>query len=1021
MGQLGTYLLLFGLAVSGFGVIAAAVGAKTGRPGLVESARRSAFALIAVMLAANATMMTALLSNDFAIRYVAENSARETPTFFKALSLWAADDGSLLLWNLILAGFIAAVALRFRRDRPGTFSYALAVLFSVQVFYLILVNGPARPFGGLASPPADGRGPAPLLQNYPLMAVHPPFLYLGFIGFTVPFAFGIAALLAGENSGQWISIIRRWTLVVWCFLTVGLVLGALWSYSVLGWGGYWAWDPVENVALLPWLTSTAFLHSVMLQERRGMAKLWNIALVIGAFALMTFGTFLTRGNVLSSVHAFAQTSVGPAYLIFLAVVLLAGFGLVVWRLPSLRTAPSLTSAISREGAFVANNVLLLAATVIILLGTAFPLLVQAVSGQQITIGGPYFTSSIGPVFLLILLLAGTAPLLPWRATNRSRALRRLRVPALAAAAVMVVTAVAGVHKPVAIAGFGLAALVFVTSGQEILATLAIGRRAHPAGVLRALIRGRRRCAAMVVHLGLALVAAGIMASSTLGQQAQVTLKTGQSTVFGGQILRYEGLRTVRQPQRTVLTTTLSVTSPSGAQAGTLDPSINLYPASTEPIGSPSIHRGLIWDVYASLITLQDDGATATFRLYRNPGVNWLWFGGLVMALGGVGAAWPTRRRRKAGDKRPAGRQVRACFRRSWRPVKRRVRLLAVVVVAVAGIVTLLATGLGRDPSVIASPLVGHRAPNFTLPQFDGPPLTLSKLRGQIVVLNFWASWCTECKTEQAALDRTWQHFQNSGVVVVGVDFEDATGDARNYAQSAGVTYPIVEDANSAHRTHLWLARSAGDLRGEPVGPYCQPPDRAGRLGPADQRDQLAAGCEPAVTAAGSRLRVRAGAPGFVVLLALVAGLAALIFVAVRGNPVPSRAQEVQQLAASLHCPICKDLSVADSPAPLAQEMRQEIAQKLSAGESPDQIRAGFVAAYGDSVLMTPPRQGLPGVAYYLPWLVLLAGVVAAVTLLRRWLHAARAAPAGAGSPRLSESQQRALARAVAQLRAEEPG
>ena len=232
------------------------------------------------------------------------------------------------------------------------------------------------------------------------MAVHPPFLYLGFIGFTVPFAFGIAALLAGEGSGQWISLIRRWTLVVWCFLTVGLLLGALWSYSVLGWGGYWAWDPVENVALLPWLTATAFLHSVMLQERRGMARLWNIALVIGAFALMTFGTFLTRGNVLSSVHAFAQTSVGPAYLAFLALVLLAGFGLVAWRLPTLRTPASLTSAISREGAFVANNVLLLAATVIILLGTTFPLVVQAISGQQITIGGPYFTSSVGPVFLL---------------------------------------------------------------------------------------------------------------------------------------------------------------------------------------------------------------------------------------------------------------------------------------------------------------------------------------------------------------------------------------------------------------------------------------------------------------------------------------------------------------------------------------------------------------------------------------------------------------------------------------------
>jgi len=663
MGQLGTYLLLFGLAVSGYGLLAAAVGAKTGRPALVESARRCAFGLLATVAAANATMLAALLTNDFAIRYVADNSARETPTFFKALSLWAADDGSLLLWNLILAGYIAAVALRFRRDRPPTFPYALSVLFTVQVFYLILINGPARPFASLANPPADGRGPAPLLQNHPLMAVHPPFLYLGFIGFTVPFAFGIAALLAGQGSDQWVSLIRRWTLVVWCFLTVGLLLGALWSYSVLGWGGYWAWDPVENVALLPWLMSTAFLHSVMLQERRGMARLWNIALVIGAFSLMTFGTFLTRGNVLSSVHAFAQTSVGPAYLAFLALVLLAGFGLVAWRLPTLRTPASLTSAISREGAFVANNVLLLAATAIILLGTTFPLVVEAVSGQQVTIGGPYFRTSVTPVLLLILLLAGTAPLLPWRATNRSRALRRLRVPAAAAALVMIATASAGVHQVAAVAGFGLATLVFVTSGQEILSVLAIGRRGVRGGAVGALVRGRRRHAGLVrgrrrhaglvVHMGLALVAAGITASSSLGQQTQVTLKTGQSTVFGGQVLRYQGLHTDQQPQRIVLTTTVSVTNPGGGTAGTLNPRMNLYPAATEPIGSPSIRRGIVWDLYASVISLQRGGGSATFRFYRNPGVNWLWFGGLVMALGGAAAAWPGRRRRGAGDNRGA--------------------------------------------------------------------------------------------------------------------------------------------------------------------------------------------------------------------------------------------------------------------------------------------------------------------------------------------------------------------------------
>ena len=649
MGQLGAYALLLGLVLSGYGMVAAAVGAKTGRAGLVESARRTAFGLFATIVVVNVAMLVALLSNDFALRYVADNSSLETPNFFKALSLWAADDGSLLLWNLILAGYLAAVALRFRRDRPSTFPYALSVLFAVQVFYLVLVNGPARPFATLASPPADGRGPAPLLQNHPLMAVHPPFLYLGFIGFTVPFAFGIAALLSGQGSDRWVSLIRRWTLVVWCFLTIGLLLGALWSYSVLGWGGYWAWDPVENVALLPWLLSTAFLHSVMLQERRGMARLWNIALVIGAFALMTFGTFLTRGNVLSSIHAFAQTSVGPAYLIFLALVLLGGFGLLVWRLPTLRTPARLESAISREAAFVGNNMLLLTAAAIILLGTAFPLVVEAVSGEQVTVGGPYFRGAIAPVFLLVLLLAGTAPLLPWRATNRSRALRRLRVPTAAAALVIVVTAAAGVHQVMAVAGFGLATLVFVANGQEIVNGMAVGRRGGRGGALRALLRGRRRYAGLIVHVGLALVAAGITASSNLGQQSEVTLKTGQSTVFAGNVLRYQGLKTDQQAQRIVLTAPLSVTTSGGDRAGTLNARMNLYPAASEPIGSPSIQRGFVWDLYASVISLQDNGDSATFRLYRNPGVNWLWLGGLVMAIGGATAAWPIRRRPSGGD------------------------------------------------------------------------------------------------------------------------------------------------------------------------------------------------------------------------------------------------------------------------------------------------------------------------------------------------------------------------------------
>jgi cytochrome c-type biogenesis protein CcmF len=646
VSQVGRLAILLGLVVAGYGTAVAAVGARTGRPALVDSARRCAYVVLGAAVLANAAMLVALLRNDFAVRYVAENSSRSTPTFYKVLSLWAADDGSLLLWNLVLAGYVTAVALRFRRERPATFPYALSVLLAVQAFYLLVVSGPVRPFATLPDVPLDGRGPSPLLQNHPLMAVHPPFLYLGFIGFTVPFAFGIAALLAGSGGARWPAITRRWTLAVWCFLTVGLLLGALWSYSVLGWGGYWAWDPVENVALLPWLVATAFLHSSMLEERRGIGRLWNVVLVIAAFALTTFGTFLTRGNVLTSIHAFTESAVGPAYLGFLAVVLLGGFGLVAWRLPQLRAPARLDSAVSREAAFIGNNVLLLSATAIILLGTVFPMVVEAVNGDQLTIGAPYFRKALAPVFLVLLLLLGTAPLFGWQRTTGDRLVRRLRIPVLSAALVVVATALAGVRRPEALAGFGLAALAAATNLQLIGSGLARSRRGGRPGTVRALRRGRRHYAALTVHVGLAVLAAGVTTSSSLAHQAEVTLRAGQTTSFQGYRLRYDGMRTRAEAQRVVLTTSVSVTAPGGAADRPLTPRLNLYPAASEPIGSPSIHRGAVWDLYASVVALQDNGASATFRFYRNPGVSWLWLGGAVMALGGLAAAWPGDRRRR---------------------------------------------------------------------------------------------------------------------------------------------------------------------------------------------------------------------------------------------------------------------------------------------------------------------------------------------------------------------------------------
>ena len=652
MDRLGTFALSLSLAVAVYGLAAAVIGARRQRALLVESARTSAYSLFALVLAANLVMVAAILANDFSLRYVFENSSRETPVFFKVLSLWSADEGSLLLWNLILSGTIAAVAFRFRRRRPETLPWVLAVLYVVQLFYLVLVLGPTQPFAAFAVAPADGHGPLPLLQNHPLMAVHPPFLYLGFIGFTVPFAFAMAALLTGRLSDAWIRVTRRWTLASWIFLTVGLGLGALWSYGVLGWGGYWAWDPVENVALLPWLMATGLLHSVMLQERRGMLKVWNLSLAVGGFALTTFGTFLTRGSILSSVHAFAQSAVGPLYLGFLVVVLLAGFGLIAMRAWRLRTEGRFDAVLSREAAFLGNNVGLLVVTLVVLVGTIFPLFVEAVTNRQVTVGAPYFAETTAPVFLLLLFLMGVGPLLSWRRTSGARLRDRLVVPAAAGAGVMVVLAASGLRNAPVLLTLGLVAFVLVANGQEIVRGVrayarATGRGAAPS-VAPAAGRDRRRFGGYVVHCGVAVAAMAVVVSTSFAHRTDVTLSRGQTVSFAGYTLRYEGERAVRQPQREVLVADMAVAR-GGHSAGRVTPSLNLYPAASEPIGTPSIHYGVLKDLYASVVSFEGDGETATFRLYLNPGVMWLWVGLGIMALGGILAAWPGRR----GGKAPA--------------------------------------------------------------------------------------------------------------------------------------------------------------------------------------------------------------------------------------------------------------------------------------------------------------------------------------------------------------------------------
>jgi cytochrome c-type biogenesis protein CcmF len=626
VSRVGIVALALALGLAVYGSIAAVLGARRRRPLLVESSRTVSYSLLAMVVAANAAMLAALLADDFSIRYVAENSSRATPSFFKVLALWSADEGSLLLWNLVLAGYMAAVAFRFRRDRPPEFPWALAVLHGVAAFYLALVVGPAGPFESVAAVPPDGRGPLPLLQNHPLMAAHPPALYLGFIGFTVPFAFAVGAMLSRGPSALWLRVTRRWTLVSWIFLSAGLVLGALWSYGVLGWGGYWAWDPVENVALLPWLTATGFLHSAMLQERRGLVPAWNLSLIVGTFALVTLATFLTRGSILASVHAFADSLVGPMYLGFLVVILVGGFGLVVARFGRSGPPGRLDSPLSREAAFVANNFVLVSMTFLVLVGTILPLVIEAMTGQRATVGEPYFVRTAAPLFLILLLFVGVGTVLPWRRASPAEIRGCLAVPALLGSATMLGSALLGVREVEAVVGLGLAAFVAAANVSEIARRI----RGRPA---REVVRDRRRVGGLVAHLGIAVAAVAVIASS-LGSEAEVTLRPGEPAVFAGRVLRLEGIRSRVEPHRRVIVADVAV-SRHGEPDGTLTPSLNLYPGASEPIGTPAIRWSFGSDLYASLVAVDGSGERATFRLYRNPGVSWLWVGGVLVVLGGT--------------------------------------------------------------------------------------------------------------------------------------------------------------------------------------------------------------------------------------------------------------------------------------------------------------------------------------------------------------------------------------------------
>jgi cytochrome c-type biogenesis protein CcmF len=643
--ELGYALTVAALALAVYGCCVSAGGAASGRLALRRSSERAAIGVFVLTTCCILLLVYAFLTFDFSIRYVASNTNRGTPFYYRITALWGALEGSIILWAWMLSVYTLIVVAQYRRRQPEFYPWVLAVMLGIMAFFFLVMTIPAPPFARLTPIPSDGRGLNPLLEDSG-MITHPVALYLGFTGFTVPFAFAMAALIRGRTGDEWITITRRWTIIAWYFLSLGLLIGGWWSYHVLGWGGYWAWDPVENAAFMPWLTATALLHSVMIQERRRMLKLWNLTLIILTFGLTLFGTFLTRSGIIGSVHAFSQGSVGQFFLAFLALVLLGSFCLLAWRFDRLRGQTQLDSAVSRESAFLLNNVLLLAATFTVFFGTVFPLLSEAVRGVKVSVGAPFFNLVNIPVFLALLFLMGVGPLIAWRRASADNLRRNFLKPVIAGIVAAGVLRLLGIGNALVLLCMALVTFVTVTIALDFFRAVRARRRTSPGWLSAAgglLLNQNRRYGGFVVHLGILVVALGVAGSQAWSVQTETTLERGQSVELAGYRVRFDKLAASEESNHFKVTGTFTVANGRDPLV-VLAPAKKFYPQEQTPIAYVDYRLGLIEDLYVVLGDFARDGSHATIKVQVNRMVSWLWIGGLILTLGAALAILPDRRR-----------------------------------------------------------------------------------------------------------------------------------------------------------------------------------------------------------------------------------------------------------------------------------------------------------------------------------------------------------------------------------------
>lgn len=647
MTEIGRIAIIAAFAMTAYCALAPILGARIGLPELQTSARRGVLVVCGLVSIASIALLYAILSHNFQLSYVYQYSSRDMSTFYLISSFWAGNQGSLLLWALVLSVFSVVVLIQTRRQNRELAPYVLSILMVVEFFFLILIVFVADPFYRTAGVPPDGFGLNPLLEN-PGMMFHPTTLYLGYVGFTIPFAFALAALITGRLSSQWIKSTRRWALAAWLFLGLGNLLGAQWAYLELGWGGYWAWDPVENASFMPWLVATAYLHSVMIQERRGMLKVWNMALIMATFLLIIFGTFLTRSGVLSSVHSFGQSNIGPFFLAFMGITLIACIGLVIYRLPLLRSDSELDSLVSRESSFLLNNLIFVGAAFAIFLGTIFPLISEAVRGVKITVGPPFFNTINSPIFLTLIALMGICPLIGWRRASRDNLIRNFLYPSLAAAIASVILFWAGIKQSYVLFIFFLCLFVVFTILLEVLrGTRARHRttgRNYAAALVNLIWRNKPRYGGYVVHLGIILIAVGIVSSSVYKAEESATLAYGESMYINDYALTYEDLTSYPTATKVVVTATLSVYNGKGDKLGVVAPAKIFHQRQEQPVTEVAIRTTLREDLYVILTGWE--GEMATFKVFVNPMVVWMWIGGGVLLVGTVVAFWPDAREKR---------------------------------------------------------------------------------------------------------------------------------------------------------------------------------------------------------------------------------------------------------------------------------------------------------------------------------------------------------------------------------------